>query len=410
MDQAPVALNLESRSPQRILILRLGAMGDVIHALPAVTLLRQLLPHAEIGWVIEERWHELLSSLEPEAIRSAAASDAGFDLRPEQPLVNRIHLVNTRAWRSRLLLTKTWIELRDTLRSLQRTRYEVSIDLQGAWKSAFWGAACSVPLRIGFLSPREPGADLLYNRPVRMSSSKPAASSRRLHIIEQNAELAMALFRRQPGETVETPVLPQASLPLDAAQEEWARKELRQSRLTEGEFAIINPGAGWEAKCWPADRYGEVARGLSRMGIRCLVNRGPGEEVAANDVVAASGGSAVVRQYSIGQLIAITRRARLFVGGDTGPMHLAAALRIPVVGIFGPTNPSRNGPYGTAAEVLRNPESVTNHSRRARSDGTMLSITTEAVLAAAQALLERTSQPGTPKPGVAGTPQEAQRG
>jgi heptosyltransferase-1 len=232
-----------------------------------------------------------------------------------------------------------------------------------------------------------------------------------LHIIEENAELAMTLFRNQPGETVETPTPPLASLPLDAAQEDWAREELRQSRLTEGEFAIINPGAGWQAKCWPAERYGQVARGVARMGIRCLVNCGPGEEVAANDVMAASGGSAVVRQFSIGQLIAITRRARLFVGGDTGPMHLAAALRVPVVGIFGPTSPSRNGPYGTAAEVLRNPESVTNHSRRARPDGTMLSITVEAVLAKARALLERTSHHSTtPKPDVAGTPQEAQRG
>jgi heptosyltransferase-1 len=112
-------------------------------------------------------------------------------------------------------------------------------------------------------------------------------------------------------------------------------------------FAILNPGAGWGAKRWPAERYGHVARALAATGVRSILNYGPGEEGMAQQAEAASEGAAVVMKSSITELIALTRRARLFVGGDTGPMHLAAALNVPVVGIFGPTDPARNGPYGT---------------------------------------------------------------
>jgi heptosyltransferase-1 len=159
------------------------------------------------------------------------------------------------------------------------------------------------------------------------------------------------------------------------------------------EFAILNPGAGWGAKQWPAERYGAIAKELAKDGIRSLVNFGPGEETLALAVEAASEGAARKISCSIAELIALTRRARLLIGGDTGPMHLAAALKVPVVGIFGPTDPARNGPYGTETVVLRSPESVTNHSRRAPRDEAMLSITPVMVSSAARELLQRTRSP-----------------
>jgi len=161
-------------------------------------------------------------------------------------------------------------------------------------------------------------------------------------------------------------------------------------RLTEhgiADFAILNPGAGWGAKRWPAERYGQVARAIAATGVRSVLNYGPGEESLAQQAEAASEGAAVAMESSITELIALTRRARLFVGGDTGPMHLAAALNAPVVGIFGPTDPARNGPYGTRSIVLRNPASPTSHSRRADPDEGMLEISTEAVVTAARELL-----------------------
>jgi heptosyltransferase-1 len=130
-----------------------------------------------------------------------------------------------------------------------------------------------------------------------------------------------------------------------------------------------------------------VARGLAAYGLQSIVNYGPGEGGLASEAEAASEGSAKAFPCSITELIALTRRALLFIGGDTGPLHLAAAMQVPVVAIFGPTNPARNGPYGTRSVVLRNPASPTTHARNAKPDEGMLEISAEAVLDAAHKLL-----------------------
>jgi len=156
-----------------------------------------------------------------------------------------------------------------------------------------------------------------------------------------------------------------------------------------GDTAILNPGAGWGAKQWPSERYGDVAQALARQGLRPIINFGPREEALAKVAEAASAGTAQALSFSVGELIALTRRARLFIGGDTGPMHLAAALHVPIVALFGPTDPERNGPYRTPSLVLRNPASATNLSHRMEPDKGLLAITTEEVVAAATQLLER---------------------
>jgi heptosyltransferase-1 len=175
-----------------------------------------------------------------------------------------------------------------------------------------------------------------------------------------------------------------ASFPQDNLQETSVTAKFQ---LAAGALAMINPGAGWGAKQWPAERYGEVARVLASDGMIPLINFGPGEEELANQVVAASGSKAVAISCSLGELIALTRRARLFIGGDTGPLHLAAALQVPVVAIFGPTDPARNGPYGTKSIVLRDPASRTSLSHTSAPDPGLLRITADAVIAAARTLL-----------------------
>jgi heptosyltransferase-1 len=135
-----------------------------------------------------------------------------------------------------------------------------------------------------------------------------------------------------------------------------------------------------------------VAGKLASEGVRSIVNYGPGEESLAREVEATSAGAARAMKCSITELIALTRRARLFVGGDTGPMHLAAALAVPVVAIFGPTDPARNGPYGTRSIVLRNSASATSHARRSQADEGMLEIGTDTVAAAVRELLTRPSR------------------
>jgi heptosyltransferase I len=358
--QSPVTTVSEDAArftPRRLLIVRLGSMGDIIHTLPAATALRQAFPEASLGWVVEERWAELLCTLaEP---RSGPRS-------PRRPLVDRVHTVNTKMWRSSLLSVQTWEQIAAGLSELRAQRYEVAVDFQGAARSALLARWSGAPTIYGVTQPRENVASMFYTRQV---------MARGAHIVEQNLSLAEAVARR-PLE------ISKIEFPHDEAVEKQT-----ESRLPLGNFVLLNPGAGWGAKQWPAERYGEVARRLAEHGMKSLINFGPGEESLMRAVESASEGTAKGIACSLTELIALTRRAHLFIGGDTGPMHLAAALGIPLVAIFGPTNPARNGPFGTRSIVLRSPDSPTTHSRRAQIDPGMLEISAAEVVAAAQKLL-----------------------
>jgi heptosyltransferase I len=347
---------------RRLLIVRLGSMGDIIHTLPAAFALREAFPEATIGWLVEQRWSELLcASSEP---RSGPRS-------PRRPLVDKLHIVDTRSWRKNLLSTQTWERTAAALSDLRAPRYEVAIDFQGAVRSALlarWSGAATI---YGFRQPRENVATMLYTREVIAQGN---------HIVEQNLSLAAAIIGRPAGN-------PKAQFPCDQNAENHCVSRLRDKMP--GDFVLLNPGAGWGAKQWPAVRYGQVARRLAQDGLRALVNFGPGEEELAKAVEAASDGAARSVICSLAELIPLTRRARLFIGGDTGPMHLAAALGVPVVGIFGPTNPARNGPFGTRSVVLRSPSSATSHRRRSAPDPGLLEIEVDEVVAAARMLLRQ---------------------
>jgi heptosyltransferase-1 len=351
--------NAESFTLQRLLMVRLGSMGDIIHTLPAVTALRRAFPEASIGWVVEERWAELLCTLsEPRSGRRS----------PRRPLVDRVHTVNTKSWRRSLRSIQTWEQIAAGLSELRAQRYDVAVDFQGAVRSALlarWSGALAV---YGVAQPRENVASMFYTRQMIARGS---------HVVEQNLSLAEAVAKR----TLE---LPKIEFPRDQTVEKQYPDRLQKNI---GDFALLNPGAGWGAKQWPAERYGQVARELTEEGVKSLINYGPGEEALARAVEVASGGAAKGIASSLTELIALTRRARLFIGGDTGPMHLAAALGIPVVAIFGPTNPARNGPFGTRSIVLRSASSSTTHSRHAQPDPGLLEISSHDVVAAARKLL-----------------------
>lgn len=363
MSKLPVSENHPgSLAPdiQRLLIVRLGAMGDIIHTLPAVSALRQALPNALIGWVVEERWAELLCTLPTP--RSGPRS-------PQRPLVDRIHAVNTAKWRQSSFSLQTWQECAAALSDLRAPHYEVAVDFQGAVRSALiarWSGAATVH---GAAQPRENVASMFYTRTVITQGQ---------HVVEQNFSLAESAA----GISLK---MPRLEFPRDEAAEQDCERRLHGQDI--GNFVIVNPGAGWGAKCWPEPRYGEVARELAKDGLKTLINCGPGEETLARAVEDASGGSAKGIACSLTQLIALTRRASLFIGGDTGPMHLAAALGVPVVAIFGPTNPARNGPFGNKSIVLRSSSSITSHARRHEPEEGLLEIGPGAVVAASRQLL-----------------------
>jgi heptosyltransferase-1 len=352
-----------SNKIERLLIVRLSAMGDIIHTLPAAGVLRKAFPDAMIGWVVEERWAELLCTLPTP--RSGLRS-------PQRPLADKIHTVNLKSWRRSFFSPQTWEEIGAALSELRGMKYQVAVDFQGAARSALiahWSRAETV---YGAMQPRENIASMFYTRQVIMQGE---------HVVEQNISLAETVAEQK------FPAL-SAELPHDEVAEKQCQERLLQ--LDVSNFAILNPGAGWGAKQWPAERYGSVAAKLAEDGLKSLINFGPGEQDLARQVEMASCGAAQPISCSLTQLIALMRKAKLFIGGDTGPLHLAAALNIPVVGIYGPTNPARNGPFATRSLVLRSASSITSHKRYQTTEEGLLEITADQVVAAARELLKGT--------------------
>jgi heptosyltransferase I len=353
-----------------LLIVRLSAMGDIIHTLPAAAALRLAFPHATLGWLVEERWAELLCTLRyPRSGRRSA----------QRSLVDRVHSVNTAEWRRALFSFNTWQQIAVGLSELRGIRYDAAVDFQGAFRSALLARWSGAPIVYGNAQAHENAASMFYTRKVLVKTTG-------THVVEQGLALAEEVIRTGG---VPTEIIPTPKVELQAEFPEDPDAEAKIAGLTgDGNFAILNPGAGWGAKRWPAERYGQVAKELAKDGLCSLVNYGPGEEELAVAVEAAGERAARKISCSVSELIALTRRARLFIGGDTGPMHMAAALKIPVVAIFGPTDPARNGPFGTRSIVLRSPSSMTDHTRRREPEQGLLAITVGEVVAASRKLLQ----------------------
>jgi ADP-heptose:LPS heptosyltransferase len=176
------------------------------------------------------------------------------------------------------------------------------------------------------------------------------------HVIDQNLALLAPLGIDALGSR---------EFPLPSAPDEAERVTFELSRCGLREYAILNPGGGWASKLWPPERFGELARGLAEEGIAAIVTWGPGEEVLADRVVEASAGAArKAFPTTLLEYVDLARRARLVVAADTGPLHLACAVRTPVVGLFGPTDPLRNGPFSAADLVVRRTPSCAPCHRR----------------------------------------------
>ena len=336
-------------------------MGDILHALPAITAIRQAHPGWIIDWVVEPRWRALLAA--PQSTGRAVGDDSA------QPVVDHLHFAPTKEWRKAPLSRKTVHEIRALRHALKYGSYDVSIDMQGSLKSAFLGSLAGCRRLIGEATPRETAAGWLFTEHIPTHGA---------HVIEQDVELATAIA----GDDLR-PVQPW--LPVDPASEILAEQiiPLADDQPT----VLINPGAGWGAKRWPLERFTAVAEAMIDRGFRVLVNAGPGEEPLANAILDGTGGVAIPLFASLDLLIAVTRRITLAIAGDTGPLHLACALDRPVVGIYGPTDPSRNGPYGSRFKVLRSPESRRDHTRYEEPEAGLLTIQTCEVLQAADELL-----------------------
>ena len=241
------------------------------------------------------------------------------------------------------------------------------VDMQGTIRSAVIGLMAGAREFVGYADPRERAAGWMYGRRVRRAGP---------HVVEQGCALL--------GKAVGVELSPGGvELPVEEEAEMWADHVLKGV----GRFCFLAPTAGWGAKVWPAERFGEVARRLAEAGCGVVVNATGAEDAVAEAVVRASGGSARAVSSTVAQMAALVRRASVVVAGDTGPLHLGAALGRPVVGLFGPTDPARNGPWGTRARVLRSAGSVTTYSRRGGTDAGLMEIGVEEVGSAVMELL-----------------------
>ncbi|MGA7625050.1 MAG: glycosyltransferase family 9 protein [Candidatus Acidiferrales bacterium] len=332
----------DQNASQRFLLVRLGSMGDVIHALPAAAALRDTFPQARIDWAIDPKWKRLLEGNADlnEIISADRKSAAG---------------------------------MATTISSLRDAKYTCAVDFQGLYKSALLAFASGAPRRIGFQRSyaREGLASLLYTEKL---------NPRGGHKVNHNLALVHAAGARDVP-----PRFPLCVSPEDVQQ---VTQELTQHDIAE--FYVLNPGGGWRSKCWPPERYGELHRVLNQQfGWRGVVSYGPGEENLAQELVTAAGKPAPVAiPLNLGLLMALMQRAKFLVSADTGPLHLASALGASVIGLFGPTDPARNGPYGGTAISVRNPRSSETTYRRGTSySSAMLSITVEQVMQAIKRLL-----------------------
>ena len=340
-------------SKSRFLIIRLSSIGDIVHALPAVAALGETFPQAQIDWVVERRYAQLLEG---------------------NPFLRRVIKLDTLGWRGRLGSAGTIQDIARGLKSLREMNYDAAIDFQRLWKSALIAWLSRSRERLGFEAHwmREPAANVLYTEQI--------APRNRYHVIDQNIAIVERLGAR----------VGKWQFPLPSNPEDDRDVERRLAMIGGGEFLVVNPGGGWRAKCWAPVDYAELLRRLvAEFEYRVLLTGSPNEEELIHSILdKSSTRRASYFPSTIIQFIALARRARLFVGGDTGPLHLAAAVETPVVGIYGPTDPKRNGPFAPDDIVLWNRARI-DYTRRGNDSEHIAGISVEAVLAAIHKRLAR---------------------
>jgi heptosyltransferase I len=304
---------------ERILIVKLSAIGDIIHTLPAVAALRRAYPEAWLAWIVER---------------------AGASLLRGNPDLDELITVDTHAWRA-----NWWMGLRQiwyVTRHLRRASFDLCIDFQGLLKSALFAYVSGAPQRLGFPRQlcREPLSVVFTN--LRGPLVDPTA-----HVVDQAVELLQAL-----GVTTSER---RFTIPLTDADEHFAERVWRELGLrSDVPVVVLYPGAAWKTKRWGELNFARLNDALiRRFQVRTLLTWGPGEEFLVQRVARATAYTpAIAPATTLLQLAALIARCRVFVGGDTGPLHLAAAVGTPTVALFGPSSPQRNGPYGPGHVVL----------------------------------------------------------
>lgn len=305
----------------RILIVKLGSIGDVVHALPVLRTIRHNLPNAYIVWVVEEKAREVLNGNED---------------------IDKVVTINTKKWRKAIstrggvkAIAALFSELTVTINELRKDKFDIAIDLQGLVKSGVISYLSGAKTIIGFDSKncREFLNTLFTNKKVSPEKGD-------IHIVDKNISLLRPLgFKKINKEFYINPALEGGK---------FTDEFLLKNRTSAKHLIAINPGAGWKTKEWGIKNYAELGdRIISEFGVDVIITWGPGEEEMAKAVMDSMSHIPIIAPpTAIGQLAALLKKCELFIGGDTGPLHIAAAMKTPTIGIYGPSDPLRNGPYG----------------------------------------------------------------
>ncbi len=297
------------RAPKKILIIKPSSLGDIVHSLPVLDVLSRCFPGAAIHWLVAKGLEGILEG---------------------NPLLRKVWVIHKDEWKKITKFYSTVAELRKLFRSLKAEQFDYAIDLQGLFRSGLITKATGARMRIGFEEARE-GSAVFYTHKVE--------GGRESHAVDRYLKIAAFLgcdisevkfpFQPSVNPPFVTPYLP----PIE-------------------DYIVMVPGARWPTKRWPAHRFGELA---SLLPLKTLVVGGKGDRMLADEVVERSKGNAisVAGKTDLMGLVSVIRGAGFVVSNDTGPMHIAAALGIPVFALFGPANPDRTGPYGRGHTVIR---------------------------------------------------------
>jgi lipopolysaccharide heptosyltransferase I len=348
---------------ERILIIKFGAVGDVVHTLPVLETLRQCFPKARLGWAVEEAASPILEG---------------------NPALSDLVLLERKKTRggSGPAYFGRWI------RALRQRGYDTVLDPHNLFKSGLIAFASGAALRVGFKKLRE-GNFIFMNRRV-----EPAPHHR--HAVEKYLSLLGPLGVQESQWVLRFPMF------WDSDVEEWVGRYWREQGFAKGKtmsetVVAVNPGANWPSKRWLPERYAQVAERLTKdLGVRILILWGPGERPLADRIARAMSGTPVIApETNLKQLMALIKRCRMLILGDTGPLHIAAALGIPSVALYGPSDPARNGPYGEGHAIVRSPIPPATHwQKKEIGNHWMDAISVESVYEAAVSLLKDVRREG----------------
>lgn len=333
----------------RILIIRLSALGDILHTLPAFSALRRSFPNAGIEWL--------------------ASSNSAFLLKAVRG-IDKLHIIETSSLLRIQAGAASWRRLLQQVRELRGRRFDMAIDFQGLLKTAILARASGAALRLGFSRDlvREKPAHWFYHRKL----DKPPKP---VHVSTLNLMLAELAGASPAGFEAEFCITDEDSRSIESRLESAGLKD----------FIVINPGGGWPTKRWPPGKYGLLAKKIqTELNIPVIVTTGPGEEYLYRGIAESCGTPAPLHfPVPFLQLVPLLKKCRLFIGGDTGPFHLACALARPVVGIFGPTSVTRNGPWRQGEEAVIRRLPCSDCYRRACPTNECMDLTVDEVFAAA---------------------------